>query len=510
MELYLPEKYKVLVGEGAHIGLCTVWSDPNLVTNHVPQFIDTCAIIGTLYSKEGVNIILRNLCLNPQITHVFVWGKGQLSQTPTGKTGWSVLVNLWQNGVADDGTVNGDSFKLHENMDFSVINNVVKNVQLIDVSGMDLEEVAQKIRTVEKKDSYMQPVSFPVYQREASGPLPSEEVGWAVRGRKTANAWIKAIDRIVRYGKIKTDEYGSKIKELAAVTWVVEEEDSQNPYIPEDWPNELKSVIGVENNNHISEYIKNVFIEKELPKESAYTYGQRLRNYPAENGIDQIEYIINKLKDSINSRRAFAVTWNPSSDQKISSPPCIALVQALHVDGKLNILATVRSHDMFKAALLNAFGLRSLQEEIAKAVGLQVGRLSITSNSAHIYEDDWDNAKKLVQCAIWERPPNMKWGDDVEDPRCIVLVRVENKKLVAEVMTREGELITKIEGDTSHEVVVKLSELELLSLPRHYMDIARQLQKAEIARDLGVEFEQDKPLKIYSKSEDKEIITGFR
>src|SRR3972149_11790065 len=95
MDLYLPEKYRVILGNGSHVGLCTVWNNPDMVVKQAPQFIDACAIIGTLYSKEGVNIMLRNLCLNPQITHVLVWGKGNLSKTPIGTAGRETLEKLW-------------------------------------------------------------------------------------------------------------------------------------------------------------------------------------------------------------------------------------------------------------------------------------------------------------------------------------------------------------------------------------------------------------------------------
>lgn len=511
MELYLPEKYKVILGSGEHIGLCTVWSDPNIVVRQVPQLLDACAIIGTLYSKEGVNIILRNLCLNPQIAYILIWGKGQLSQTPTGKSGWNILDSIWKNGISSEGIVNEANYKLHGNMDFAVINKLVHNVQLIDVSHLELQQVLEVAAKLEKKLAYMDPVSFPVYQRETDGPLPSEEVGWIVRGRTTVDAWIKAVDRIVRYGKITTKDVSETIKDLSVLTWVIENEDAQNPYIPEDWPKELKSIIGVESKEHIQSYIKDVFFNTKLPEGTTYIYGERLRSYPTGDGnlVNQVKYIIEKLKECNTTRRAVATLWYPPVDQGEKSPPCITQIQALQIAGKLHLFVTVRSHDMFKAALLNAFGLRTVQEEIAKATGLETGKLSITSTSAHIYEDDWDNAKKLAQCAIWERPLDLIFRVSDIDPRGIVLIRIENEKLVAEVMTRESELIVKIEGNTANEVCIKLSNLDLLSQVRHYTDISRQLQKAEIARDLGINFEQDKPLEIYSKNYDKEVITAF-
>lgn len=493
--LYLPEKYKVILGNG-DAGLCTVWSDPNIVIKQVPHLLDVCAIIGTLYSKEGVNIMLRNLCLNPHITNLFIWGKGNLSKTSQGKSGWDVLVNLWSNGISDDGIVNKINFRLHENMDFPLIRKVIENVRLIDVSDMELSQVLDHISKTETKQPYMNPVSFPVYQRETDATFPSEEVGWTVRGRRIADAWIKAIDKIVRYGTAKKTEYGNEMKELSVITWVSESEDIGNPFIP-DWSHELRHIIGVESKETIYEYIKRVFFESKLPEGTVYTYGQRLRAYPTESGkqIDQIKFLINKMKECEVSRRAVATLWYPLQDENEKSPACLTQIQVLQNNGRLHLFATVRSHDMFKAALLNAFGLRAVQKEIADELRVSIGKLSITSNSAHIYEEDWDNAKKLVKCQIWEKPISLTFNEKEDaDPRGNTVVSIIGDKLSVDLISPTGETLTTLEGSSAKELCLKIAKLDLLSRPDHYMDIARQLQRAEIAMKLGLEFRQDKQL----------------
>ncbi|MBS3051852.1 MAG: hypothetical protein J4428_00585 [Candidatus Aenigmarchaeota archaeon] len=493
--LYLPEKYKVILGNG-NVGLCTIWSDPNIVIRQVPQILDACAIIGTLYSKEGVNIILRNLCLNPQINNLLLWGKGNLSKTPQGKSGWDLLVNLWENGVDDVGLVNEINFRLHENMDFSIIRKVVENVKLIDVSDMELPQVLDFISKLEIKQPYMNPVNFPLYQRETDSALPSEEVGWVVHGTKIVDAWIRAIDRIVRYGTVKKTEYGNEMKELAVLTWVSEDEDIENPFIP-DWPGELRHVIGIESKDTIHEYIKRVFFESKLPEGTVYTYGQRLRAYPTESGkqVDQIRFLINKIRECEVSRRAVAALWYPLEDQTEKSPACLTQIQILQNEGKIHLFATVRSHDMFKAGLLNAFGLRALQSEIANELKMKLGKLSITSNSAHIYEEDWENAKKLVKCHIWEQPVPLVFNEKADaDPRGNAVVSIISNKLSVDLVSPTGEILMALEGSSAKELCLKIAKLDLLSRADHYMDIARQLQRAEIAMKLGLEFRQDKKL----------------
>ena len=124
--LYLPQKYPVIVGQGKGIGFCTVWSDPEWVLASAPWLKERTALIGTLYSQEGVNIILRNLCLNPDIRYLIVWAKGELSQTSYGQAGVQVLRHLWQKGVDSQGRVKGTQFFLHPEMDLRIIRQVIK------------------------------------------------------------------------------------------------------------------------------------------------------------------------------------------------------------------------------------------------------------------------------------------------------------------------------------------------------------------------------------------------
>ncbi len=98
MRLYLPEKFEVVIGnEASSIALCTCWSDPKILLKAKPNLANTFALIGTLYSKEGVNIILRNLALNPHIKKIYVWGQSPLSNTPFGKAGRETLYQIWNN-----------------------------------------------------------------------------------------------------------------------------------------------------------------------------------------------------------------------------------------------------------------------------------------------------------------------------------------------------------------------------------------------------------------------------
>ncbi len=309
---------------------------------------------------------------------------------------------------------------------------------------------------------------------------------------------MRVLDRIMRYGSIKGTQYGYQQRELIGVTWVVQNEDPENPdlSLAADWPDELRQVTGATKEG-LEEYHR-VFLSPEAPKGVMYTYGNRLMAYSDKRGweYDQVrDVIIRNLKESPDSRRAVATTMVPALDSASKEPPCITQVQALQSRGRMHFLVTARSHDIFKAAIPNAFGLRRLQKNIASELGFELGSLQITSQSAHIYEQDWENALKVVRCRFWDREPGFSFDPATQgDPRGNVVISVAGGKIVAILQGMDGIELDRFEGVTAKQVGVKLSFLELLGRPDHVFDVAMELQKAEIALSRGMEYRQDKPL----------------
>lgn len=498
LTLYQPEKYKVFLGKGKSLGFCTIWNEAEAVFKKSKTLQKKTAILGTLYSRYGVNIILRNLAINPRIKKLFIWGNGTLSNTQFGTMGKSLIEKIWKDGVDDDGTVKGTKFKLEKEIDVEILKKIITNVELIDISDLSFEEAEKYIEKIDVIDApYMEPIEFPEAVLEKVETFPSEEVGWIIRGKTILEAWLRVVERIMRYGLIKGTQYGYHQRELIGATWVVSEENPDNLdlSLASDWPEELKKVTGAIEKD-IKEYYS-VFLSPDPPAGISYTYGNRLMNYPlGEKKLDQIEEVIVKqLKNSPDSRRAVATTLVPIIDAFSKEPPCITQIQALQSRGKLHFLATVRSHDIFKAAIPNAFGLRILQKKVSEKLGFELGQLQITSQSAHIYEQDWDNVYQLVKCAFWERTPNLTFDENSQsDSRGYMIIRLKNDKIAVDFCGPQGENLMNLEEKTAREIMHKIAQLELLSRSDHLLDIGAELQKAEIALNHKLDYYQDKPL----------------
>jgi len=496
--LYQPDKYKVLLGRGTSAALCTAWNEVEKVVTTSPEVLEKTAIVGTLYSRQGVNVILRNLALNPQIRMLYMWDHGTLSCSPFGVSGKSVLEHIWESGVDENGRVPDADFSLEKEIDPAVVNTIKDSVQLIPITETEVGALANVIEDV-AQDPYMEPIRFKDAEPEAIDIFPSEKVGFLVHGKTVVDTWLRVVDRVMRYGAIKGTQYGTQQRELIGVTWVVHSEDIEQPFLATDWPESLKQTTGL-NHDSIQQYF-DVFLSPDTPEGVKYTYGNRLQQYPNGNTtIDELqEIILKELRDSPDTRRAVATTLVPAIDKDSKEPPCITQIQCLQTDGKLHLLVTARSHDIFKAAIPNAFGLLTLQKKLADESGFEVGALQITSQSAHIYESDWEDARKLMQCVLWDRDPDLGFDPETgADARGLFLIEVQDGHIRAHFKTSSGDDMLTITGTTAKEVYKKIAQLELVGRYDHAFDIGAELQKAEVALQHGIAYVQDKPLTLHT------------
>ncbi|OPX61626.1 MULTISPECIES: thymidylate synthase [unclassified Methanoregula] len=116
-----------------------------------------------------------------------------------------------------------------------------------------------------------------------------------------------------------------------------------------------------------------------------FDWGERLATEGIPVHIDQIAYIVEKLRASPNTRRAIAITWNPVIDEKLDDCPCLQLIQCTVRDGRLHMRVVFRSNDMLTAAGANMYALVQLQKSIADQLSLPLGTYTHISLVPHVY-----------------------------------------------------------------------------------------------------------------------------
>lgn len=129
-----------------------------------------------------------------------------------------------------------------------------------------------------------------------------------------------------------------------------------------------------------------------------YTYHQRLFEYEqAGQKTNQINRIVDKLKQAWFSNRAQAATWMPWTDYDVAGPPCLQRIWCKIIDNEyLEMHTSWRSRDGYNAAFMNMYAMTLLQKKIAEEIGVKVGRYVDDSDSYHVYDR---NFKGLEQFA---------------------------------------------------------------------------------------------------------------
>ena len=412
--------------------------------------------IGQLYSKEGINFIIRNLFLNPSINFLIITGRDLSGSLKEFKS--------FLSGEKKD--------FIHEEIPEERIKEFVeyfsKNHLIIDVS--EVENALKVLNTSKLPQNWTkEPIDFPDHSATDATTFPSEKVGFRIEGKKVADVWLKVLDRIMKFGHEKMSQYGEKQRELVDIITVITKDDPDEPHLPSYLYFNKEDLI----NYYPQMMTDSVFEGVE------YTYGSRLRNH---DGINQIEAIIEELRIENYSRRAVAFTWNVQKDCKNSKSPCLDLVQALVQDNILYFTAYFRSNDMYRAWPQNAYGLLKIQKEVAETLGLLIGKMVIISCSAHIYERDFLETQKMIE--------KNKPGLECEiDPRGNFVIEIKDEEIVVKHVDDEGVFLQEFRGKNARELRDKISRF--VSDTTHGIYLGSELYRAEQALINKTEFIQD-------------------
>ena len=120
---------------------------------------------------------------------------------------------------------------------------------------------------------------------------------------------------------------------------------------------------------------------------------------PVEKGVDQLQQIIDALKDPAQrtSRRLVMSAWNPCQLNEMALPPCHILCQFnVHDGNKLSCSLYQRSNDEFLGQPINIASYSFLTHLLAKHCGLEAYEFVYFMGNCHIYENAIDACKLQI------------------------------------------------------------------------------------------------------------------
>jgi thymidylate synthase (methanogen type) len=240
-------------------------------------------------------------------------------------------------------------------------------------------------------------------------------------------AWIKTLKAVWDHGKFMPQHYEEKPSKEASVIVNVTDPLSE-PKIHQADAIAL-SCCKLDGGSYIKEILEGSIDNKVDEGNLSYTYHRRLFSWGKttsnhdqklkdmglpfiklayqnkenkidfiDDGINQIEYLIEKAKQESISRKLQVTTWLPTKDLKISGAPCLQRLWFRIVNEESLIIESAwRSRDLYKAFGSNIVGIVELGKEIAKRLDLELVQYVDFSNSLHIYASDFKEIENTFE-----------------------------------------------------------------------------------------------------------------
>lgn len=145
-------------------------------------------------------------------------------------------------------------------------------------------------------------------------------------------------------------------------------------------------------------------------------YGVQWRSWPTPDGkkIDQIEKLVQSIKNNPDSRRHIVNAWNVAEVENMALPPCHTMFQFYVADGKLSCQLYQRSADIFLGVPFNIASYALLTMMLAQVCGLEPGDFVHTFGDAHIYSNHFEQVE-LQLSRDFRELPTMKINPEISN-----------------------------------------------------------------------------------------------
>ncbi len=210
-----------------------------------------------------------------------------------------------------------------------------------------------------------------------------------IKGKTAMEVWKKILSSIKKNGEAYKDNKNKICKEIQNLTATIET------------PTEILKPIELLNKFNKWIYpkpdeIKKSMLYKENSAEYYYNYGKRAFYIDKVNQID--DFIIPLLKKDPTSKRGIVVFYSPKRDTlpMRKETPGVAMINFSIRNHKLCSTMIIRSNDMFYGWPGNIAQGYFLADYIAEALKYPVGPITTVSISAHIFEEQLRDIKKVV------------------------------------------------------------------------------------------------------------------
>lgn len=370
---YLP-KLALSNLERGDLLVCGLFGNQATILNELDS--DRVAFVAPLHTRSDLEWLLRGLFFYPNIRQLVICGDDDYT---TGEA----LLALWQQGLDESGQLPGLRGRISDVLDASLLDTLRSAVQLTDLRGKPLSEVANSIRDLPIASGERERQSLPdpkiserkvFHSRRTTFPMFASDVG---------DGWLQLLNLVLKIGAEKKVPTGERIAEAlnAVVTIEVPELEDGEPLKKEEV---------------FPEYFH--FNSDDFERVIAPGFEKRLREW---SGTDQLEVVFDRLRNSSDTRSGTMVFLEPGSTDECeinSANMTSGLLSVTFnvIDEKLFGSFVLQSTDIYTDWPIQSAALFRLQFQMAKRLGLEVGSATFVIHSAHLYERDWERSLGLL------------------------------------------------------------------------------------------------------------------
>lgn len=168
------------------------------------------------------------------------------------------------------------------------------------------------------------------------------------------------------------------------------------------------------------EYIERVENDEQFAKTEGTlgpVYGKQWRDWESVDGerIDQIDRVIEQIRNNPLSRRHIVSAWNAGEIHKMALAPCHIIVQFyVRDDAYLDAQMYQRSADMLLGVPFNIASYSLLTHMAAQVTGYEPGVFYHRFGDAHIYQNHVEQVETQLDRTPYDRP-ELRLNPDISD-----------------------------------------------------------------------------------------------
>ncbi|MBW2268129.1 MAG: hypothetical protein JRH16_06100 [Deltaproteobacteria bacterium] len=394
--------------EGGDVALCGSFAQPAALLAELDE--SRVGFVAPLGSRSDLEWLLRGLHLHPNLRHLVLCGD---DPTATGEA----LLALWQAGLDENGRVPGSRGILSPELDAASVDALRGDVEILDLRGKPLAEVATAIRDLSARPPEREPHVLPNPVVPDRTVFLSRKTSFPIFSSDVCDSWLQLLNLALRIGTAKQTAGGERVAEAL------------NAIVTIDTPN-LEDGEHVTPEESFADFLD--FTREDFDRCYFPRYAERLRS---SGGIDQFEAVCDRLKRSLDTRSGTMVFLEANEMATPGAAPALISATFNVVDQKLFASFVLRGSDAYTDWPLEAMALVRMQRDTAERLGLEIGPTTFVIHSVYLYERDWDRSLRVLQ-ESFKRPLPLH-----VDPSGVFLFGNDGGKARAMLLTHDASAI---------------------------------------------------------------------